>query len=419
MEVTNPDGSKRWESTHLVIRDPNSRVAVSQETWDRFAAGNVPGFPAGMKLPQNGTELKLSTVQRANEILTAHSLVDNRLSEIRDTLAGTPFASKIPTSVDFSKPGVETALTRFQKYVSHSNMHGMDIFESLQTMGADKRDPRTGQMQPNSDAKYVETVADQFGGWPVLKALHDKLESDSAAQKTGAEESARIAADPLGQQEKAANITRTRVETARAAEELKQMKELGSLTDPFGVQVGKTASGQVMNRKELDAAQKVFNKDYVESLNVLQKTSMEFNRINSNPNQSGAERVTALLAAVGISGDPLKGKGFRISSPVIDEHAQSRNIWQGAVQKLNTIAGSGGPITSSQINDYTHVALGVVHDAYVTAAQEARRQGLPVDFLPKGQGQRIDPYTVKIYLDAAGGDRAAARNAAQAGGWKF
>src|SRR5260370_22774301 len=165
------------------------------------------------------------------------------------------------------------------------------------------------------------------------------------------------------------------------------------MTDPFGVQVGKTASGQVMNRKELDAAQKVFNKDYVESLNVLEKTSMEFNRINSNPNQSGAERVTALLAAVGISGDPLKGKGFRISSPVIDEHAQSRNIWQGAVQKLNTIAGSGGPITSSQINDYTHVALGVVHDAYVTAAQEGRRPGLPVDFFPKGQGQRIYPYT--------------------------
>jgi hypothetical protein len=177
VEVTNPDGSKRWEATHLIVRDPKTPVEVSQEQWDKFAAAHVPGFPAGMKIGE-GTQLKLSIVQRANEIMAAHSLTDYRLKEIRDVLDGTPWADKVPTSVDFSKPGVESAMQRFQKYVSHSNQHGMDVYESLQQMGQDKRDPKTGQMQPNPDSKYVDTVAAAMGGWPVLQAVHNQLAAD-------------------------------------------------------------------------------------------------------------------------------------------------------------------------------------------------------------------------------------------------
>lgn len=42
-------------------------------------------------------------------------------------------------------------------------------------MGTDKRDPKTGAMQPNPDAKYVSTVADAFGGWRTLQAAHDQM----------------------------------------------------------------------------------------------------------------------------------------------------------------------------------------------------------------------------------------------------
>jgi hypothetical protein len=176
VEVTNPDGSKRWEATHLIVRDPKTPVEVSQEQWDKFAAAHVPGFPAGMKIGE--AQLKLSIVQRANEIMAAHSLTDYRLKEIRDVLDGTPWADKVPASVDFSKPGVEAAMQRFQKYVSHSNAHGMDLYESLQQMGQDKRDPKTGQMQPNPDSKYVDTVAAAMGGWPLLQAVHNQLAAD-------------------------------------------------------------------------------------------------------------------------------------------------------------------------------------------------------------------------------------------------
>jgi hypothetical protein len=179
VEVTNPDGSRRWEATHLIVRDPNSKVTITPEQWDRFVSGNVPGF-AG-KLHGNGTEIKLSMMQRANEILAAHTLTDYRLKEMRDVLAGTPYASQVPTSIDFSKPGADAAMSRFQKYVSHSAQHGMDVYESLQAMGADKRDPKTGQMAPNGDAKYVDQVAAAFGGWPVLEAVHNQLAANKKA----------------------------------------------------------------------------------------------------------------------------------------------------------------------------------------------------------------------------------------------
>ena len=65
----------------------------------------------------------------------AHSLSDFRFKEMRDVLNDTPYAEKVPASMDYSKPGVDTAMGRFQKYVSHANQHGMDIYESLQANG--------------------------------------------------------------------------------------------------------------------------------------------------------------------------------------------------------------------------------------------------------------------------------------------
>ncbi|HKV92343.1 MAG TPA: hypothetical protein VJW20_07325 [Candidatus Angelobacter sp.] len=184
VQVTDKDGNSRWEATHLIVKDPNTLVPLTQEMWDRYSAANVPGFPKTNAKISQGVEVKLSTIQRANEIVAAHTLADFRLGDIRQVLAGTPYADKIPAAVDFSKPGVDAAMQRFQKYVSHSNQHGMDIFESLQAMGADKRDPKTGQMQPNGDAKFVDAVAQAFGGWGVLEAVHNQI---AANKKTATE----------------------------------------------------------------------------------------------------------------------------------------------------------------------------------------------------------------------------------------
>ncbi len=268
---------------------------------------------------------------------------------------------------------------------------------------------------PDADPATVATLQRSVDLLSGAQQDMAATKSKQAADQTAAMENAR-ANTPSGQRE----ARLQNLEIDKTQNELDRMKNMSG-TDAFGANIGITPEGNTLTRAEYDAAQKGFSKEYVQPLTVLNKTMLEFQRINSNPNQTGAEKVTALLNAVGISGDPLKGKGFRISNDVINEHAASRNIWESGVQKLNTIAGSGGPITSKQISDYTAVAQGVVHDAYLTAAQEARRQGLPVNFLPKAtqQNQRIDPLTARIYLDSAGGNKAAARKAATVSGWSF
>lgn len=180
VEVTNPDGSKHWEATHLVIRDPNTPITLTQDQWDRFADAGVPGFPKGSKIG-NGVQIPLRMMQIANETAASHALANQRLDDLRGVLDGTQYAKSVPASIDFTKPGVNAAMQRFQKYVSHDAANLQDPLLALQQMGAAKRDPNTGQLQPNPDAKYVDTVAQQFGGWPVLEAAHDQLAANRKA----------------------------------------------------------------------------------------------------------------------------------------------------------------------------------------------------------------------------------------------
>ncbi len=61
----------------------------------------------------------------------------------------------------------------YQKYVSHNAENLADPLLTLQQMGTDKRDPKTGELQPNRDAQYVDVIAGALGGWPLLQAAHD------------------------------------------------------------------------------------------------------------------------------------------------------------------------------------------------------------------------------------------------------
>jgi hypothetical protein len=115
---------------------------------------------------------------------------------------------------------------------------------------------------------------------------------------------------------------------------------------------------------------------------------------------TGAESVVGLFNAIGISATPLAGKGFRINSNTIEEHVEARGIDQAAYQQLLSLK-NGDVITPKQLSDYSNIAEGVYHNAYVNAADEAHRQGLPVDFLPQGGGRPVDPITARIYLDTA------------------
>jgi hypothetical protein len=161
------------------VLDPNTKVPLTQELYDRYVAAGVPGFPATNI--GRGIDVKLSLIQSANEAAAAHYLANQRLSDLRSVLDGTQFAKQVPASINFTTPGVEASLKRYQKYVSHNSTNLGDPLLALQAMGADKRNPQAGVMEPNPDAKYVDTVAQTFGGWPLLQAAHDQLEANKKA----------------------------------------------------------------------------------------------------------------------------------------------------------------------------------------------------------------------------------------------
>jgi hypothetical protein len=178
VEVTAPDGSKHWEATHLLIKDPAGLVTVTPEAWKMYSDAGVPGFSANTTIGEQGAQIKRSIIQNANEQVASKTLVESRLKDLKTELAGTQYADQVPTSIDFTQPGVRKALQAYQKYVSHNSDNLADPFAALQAMGADTRNPTTGAMEPNSDAKFVDAAASALGGWSVLQAAHNQIAAD-------------------------------------------------------------------------------------------------------------------------------------------------------------------------------------------------------------------------------------------------
>lgn len=183
----------------------------------------------------------------------------------------------------------------------------------------------------------------------------------------------------------------------------------------FGQPIGVTAFGTPMLVSAYNSMQTKFNKDYIQPVERLAKTDVQFQEILSRVHagkMTGPDAVNALFDAVGISTDPLRGI-MRMSVPVLSEHEEARPIEEDIRQRFNKIFGQGGPITEKQVEDYAQVAMDVVRDSYVFAGREAVRQHLPVDFLPRASkpGQVMDPKnpvdrrTAEIYLQVAGGDK--------------
>jgi hypothetical protein len=172
--------------------------------------------------------------------------------------------------------------------------------------------------------------------------------------------------------------------------------------------------------KEYSKRYDAFGKTYVQPLTKADQQLAQFSKIQSdvdkNGNMTGAESVVGLFNAIGISASPLKGMGFRINSNTVEEHEQARGLGQSLYQKLLSLK-SGDVVTPQQLKDYASLASSARESQYVSAVDEARRQNLPVDFLPKGNGGKIDSSTARMYMRAAGNDPKKATAAAQQAGW--
>jgi hypothetical protein len=174
--IVNTPNGPQVETTHLVIKDSNAKVPLTQQMWDTYANADVQGYTKGTKIGE-GQMIPLRMLQNANEQLAERTLTDHKLTDLRGLLDGTPWAGKVPTKVDFAQPGVARAMTAFSRYQSHDAANAADPYLALKAMSAAKRNP-DGSMQPNPDARFADTVATQLGGWPLLEAAHNQLDAN-------------------------------------------------------------------------------------------------------------------------------------------------------------------------------------------------------------------------------------------------
>ena len=421
--ATNGQGVPMSATTYSLV-DGTTQVPLSQDKYDQLARYSLMQTKEGFKLPEG------STISSAQLALMNHklSLIQQTQTEL-DRLHDAVGSDKVDLASEIKKnPKLLSAIESF-----HNTSAGEDdLVKLLQSMAASSNPKVKGA---------VGTISALFGQQNLDKWVArnqqppDKMSLEDAKQvladprtdpKSNLYTAAQGIVDASGTSEEKAyreakeqNPELTRLQFHKQWEEKAEKPDAGTLwagkTDIFGSSLG----GPEVDRKEYNKRYDSFSKDYIQPLNRLKKTDAELTRIMNTANMTGAQKVTALLAAVGISGDPLQGKGFRINQAIVGEHAGARNIWEGAAQRANNLIGSGGPITEKQVRDYESIARDVVHDAFVAAGNEAHRQGLPVDFLPRGGGQHIDPDTAKVYLDIAGGDKDVARKAASANGWRF
>lgn len=273
--------------------------------------------------------------------------------------------------------------------------------------------------------KVQQQIATLVGNAAAVTSQRNKTNEETAKTQSAQNEAtisgvkATNAAtdETLAQKKTKGEIAGQSLTNQKTQQEITLNNQLMGASDPFGNKVGLPGD----TPKDIKQKEGKFTKEFIEPMGSLVKSNEEFNRIiDPNNTMTPAEKVTGLLNAVGISFDPLKGKGARLSNDVIQEHAGARDIYQSALQKIDALRpGGGGPITKQQVLDYAKIAQGVVHDSYVYNAREAQRQGLPVDFLPRPSkvGTIIDPATAKIYLDVAGGDKDKAHAAAVKAGY--
>jgi hypothetical protein len=169
------DGTMHVEGSYQVVKDPASKVDVDPKEWNYWRQQGVRGIP--QQNPDSAIQMPYYMKAGFSNQAASHALAQQRLDDLKTNLAGTPNASSVPASIDWSAPGVDTAFNAYKRYVSHDAANSADPFLALQTMGSDRRDQKTGVLQPNLDSKYVNTIAQAYGGWNTLLANHNQLEA--------------------------------------------------------------------------------------------------------------------------------------------------------------------------------------------------------------------------------------------------
>lgn len=430
------------ELTFSLVPNTGLKLDLTQDQYDKYAAARVPGFFKANKIPQTGFPVSIFQLARANQQLGAIQMTGADLSEIKDAL--TKSGDKTTQTLGASVPDVQSLLNdptngavlagdllKLQPFISHSNVHGNTLLESLQQMAAPtKPDPRNPKQQvPNTAAPAAQRIVASIGGgdvkrgWSILQAYHDEVTPEPIKNVDDAQS---IITDPASTPREVARArqflaldTSQKAIVARAGAEAREAAKpqpapASDTPDALGF------SPTVTSQKEADQRFRGFKKN-LDSLSQSEQSYAQFQQALSDINAgnwTGADSVVALFNAIGLSAAPLAGRGFRVNENTIREHEHARG-WEGALQaKLQGVT-SGAVITPQQLKDYAGIASQARAQQIISTANEMHAAGINADAaLPTGNGRRIDADTAKVFLTLAGNDPNKARQAATAKGWK-
>jgi hypothetical protein len=435
------DENGRPEATHSLITNPTAKLPISTDQWNAFADAGVPGWQRVSGIP-DGTKVSGAALASANEIKNAMTLAQARQDEVAKALKGSDnpdvqkLAANVPTIKSLmadpqTSAGLATALERFQKYVSHSDQHGMDLSQSLQQMAQPSIPDGKGGMVPNPDAKYAQQVAQAFGGMNVLQAYHNEVMP--LGIKNPDEAADMLASNPAGsraynyakvwnrnhsqQEAREAGAKTYAEESVKASITANSTGDVFAKPDALGYVPPAMPGGIKEYLKRTDSYKKQAD-DLAKTEGTYQQFNDALDAINKG-NFSGARSVVALFDAIGISATPLAGKGFRVNQSTVKEHTDARG-WQQAIQAKLLNAKAGDVITPQQVRDYASIAAQARQSQYTNLANQVHNSGLNADFvLPTGNGQKIDPGTAQIFLSLTGNDPQKAMKAATQKGWAF
>jgi hypothetical protein len=287
-------------------------------------------------------------------------------------------------------------------FVATLNAHNHDPLEVLNSASRDQKDANAILNNPQATAQQKAVANDKIAAaGKITQQVNDYYGQDALLK--------------MRKEDEVERHNQYMEELKLRAEQDKHQADLADYTDAFG-------NKSTLPSKEFNKRYDAFNNSQQnKTLQTLEGSYQQFQdtvkQIQDGKGITGADSVVGLFNAIGISATPLAGKGFRINSNTIQEHATARGVDQASYQKLLKLK-DGDVITPQQVLDYANIATQAYHNAYVNAANEQLRTLGYTDVLPRGNNQPIDPVTHSMYLRIAGNDPQKAAAAEQKQGWQ-
>jgi hypothetical protein len=417
-QIFNPDGTPRVEYTYTVY-DHNASVAMTDEM-----KKNNPA----LQYVAAGTAVPMAVLAKGNrekmDMQNAQGFVNQWSQQMHE------FDDSKPAKVDFAAAVKKDAYLR--KLAPQLGRYaGMEPDQTLNQMQKDGVDDtligkfsnllggvdREGMNKQRAEDMKKQLLADK--DYDLNRAITDSQSDVPTIHQKGTKWLATYAA------------IQSTIAGGKTAAETKAKdtgtSDFAAFNSPDALGFQPTADKFAGNEKD---AIKQYNKvltpfkKNADDLSKMEGTYQQFSSILSDINNgkdlTGAQSVVALFNAIGISAEPLAGKGFRINSNTIEEHRDALSMPDNLVKKGVALFKNGEVVTPQQIRDYADIAMQTRQSKYTNLVNQAHNQSLNADFvLPTGNGQKIDAATAKIFIQLAGGNAAKARAAATAKGWNF